>query len=953
MAQPASAGRDAERAAKEATRLLEVIRDLADELHPGATSAAPVTLDDALDRDLGFDSLGRMELLLRIERAFDLSMSEHDFATAETPRDLLRALAGAGGRHGAHAPPEVSEIALGEATVPHRAETLVEVLDWHVDAHPDRTHIHLYREDGEGDAVTYRDLKRAAERIAGGLQQVGVRSGESVAIMLPTGRDYFASFFGVLLAGGVPVPLYPPGRPTRIEEHLRRHADIVANSLAGVLITVPEAKRFGLLLRLRVQTLRTVATPNELTSASAGLAAPSPTAGDVAFLQYTSGSTGNPKGVVLTHGNLLANIRAMGAALEVEPTDVFVSWLPLYHDMGLIGAWLGTMHYAVPLVIMSPLSFLARPRRWLRAIHRYRGTMSAAPNFAYELCLKKVGDEDIRDLDLSSWRVAASGAEAVSPETVRHFCDRFRACGFRSEAMMPMYGLAESSVGLSFPPLGRGPLIDRIQRRPFTASGRAVPADETDADALRFVACGRPLPGHQIRVVDQANREVAERREGRLQFRGPSATGGYFRNADETRRLFRGDWLESGDLAYIADGDVYITGRTKDVIVRAGRNVYPAEIEETIGDLPGIRKGNVAVFGSIDADSGTERLVVLAETRKREAPALEELRAQINALATDLIDIPPDDVVLAPPNTVLKTSSGKIRRAASREVYEQGLTGKSRTAVRWQVTRLALAAAVPQMRRGLGVVASVLYGAYFWTLLGLLGCVAWPVIALLPPPSWRWIVMRSAARILMRAAGLTVAVEGLENLPPPAAACVFVSNHASYLDGPVLVATLPRRFAFVAKAELAPQIIAGIFLRRIGAEFVERFDKATGIADARRVSETAHRGRSLMFFPEGTIYRMPGLMPFHMGAFVSAVEAGIPVVPVAIRGTRSILRADTWLPRRAAITVVIDPPLEPGILETGPTAEPWSVALALRDAARRQILRRCREPDLAHERSQI
>ena len=456
MVQPASAGRDAEHAAETATRLLEVIRELANELHPGGISSAPITLDVALDRDLGFDSLGRVELLLRIERAFDASISEHAFATAETPRDLLRTLAGAGGRHGVYAPPDVSGIALGEATLPHRAETLVEVLDWHVASHPDRTHIHLYSEDGEGDAVTYRDLKRTAEGIAGGLQHLGVRPGESVAIMLPTGRDYFASFFGVLLAGGVPVPLYPPGRPAQIEEHLRRHAGIVANSLAGVLITVPEAKRFGRLLRSRVETLRTVATPDELTSASAGLAAPSLTAGDVAFLQYTSGSTGNPKGVVLTHGNLLANIRAMGEALEAEPTDVFVSWLPLYHDMGLIGAWLGSMHYAVPLVIMSPLSFLARPRRWLHALHRYRGTISAAPNFAYELCLKRVADEDIRGLDLSSWRVAASGAEPVSPETVRRFCDRFQACGFRPEAMMPMYGLAESSVGLAFPPLGRG-----------------------------------------------------------------------------------------------------------------------------------------------------------------------------------------------------------------------------------------------------------------------------------------------------------------------------------------------------------------------------------------------------------------------------------------------------------------------------------------------------------------
>ncbi len=942
-------------ATEAAARLLKVVGDVAAELHPHRTAAGPVTLDSGLAGDLGFDSLGLVELIMRVEQAFGVTLREQVFASAETPRDLLREVLGAGVPGGFRVLADVSEITLGTAeAAPLDARTLVDVLNWHALAHPDRPHIRFYSDDGEGEVITYGALKQAAERVAAGLQQRDMQPGEAVVIMLPTGRDYFFSFFGVLLAGGVPVPIYPPARPAQIEAHLRRHAGIVANCLAGILITVPEATRFARLLRAQVESLRTVVTPDELSSASGAFTGPALGAEDVAFLQYTSGSTGNPKGVVLTHGNLLANIRAMGEAVRAEPGDVFVSWLPLYHDMGLIGAWLGSLYFAALLVIMSPLMFLARPQRWLWAVHGHRGTLSAAPNFAYELCLSKIRDDAIKGLDLSSWRVACNGAEAVSPETVQRFCERFRGYGFRPETLMAMYGLAECSVGLAIPPPGRGTVIDRIERDPFMRSGRANPADETDARALRFAACGQPLPGHQIRIVDAAGRELPERHEGGLQFRGPSATSGYFRNAAESRRLFHGDWLESGDLAYIAGGDVYITGRTKDIIIRAGRNVYPAELEEAVGGIPGIRKGNVAVFGSTDPDSGRERLVVLAESRQKDPAALNAMRTQVNALAVDLTGVAPDDVVLAPPNTVLKTSSGKIRRAATREVYERGLIGKPRRAVWWQITRLALSGAVPQLRRTGRAVSWALYAAYAWGLIGLLVPILWVSVAVLPRVSWCWALSRRAVRLLARASGTPLMVQGLENLPPPDRACVFVSNHTGYLDGLVLIATLPRLFGFVAKAELTGSVITRVFLRRIEAEFVERFDKAKGADDARRMAHVVRSGRSLLFFPEGTFVRMPGLMPFQMGAFVAAAEAGVPVVPVAIRGTRSILRPDSWFPRRGAITVTVGLPIEPDALSAGTrAADTWSVALRLRDATRREILRHCAEPDLEHERSPV
>ncbi|MEE9139374.1 MAG: AMP-binding protein [Alphaproteobacteria bacterium] len=938
--------------AEATAKLLEVVERLATELHPHLKTAGPAALDSSLDRDLAFDSLGRVQLLARIEQAFDVVLPERVLVTADSPRDLLREVLRARGVSAASVAPEVREkVELGLAEpAPESAETLVDVLDWHVRAHPDRPHIQLYSDVGEGEVITYGALRQGAERVAAGLQRLDLQPGESVAIMLATGPDYFVTFYGVLLAGGVPVPIYPPARVTQIEEHLRRHVSIVSNCLAGILVTLAEAKPLAQLLRSQVETLRHVVTVEEVCTRAAAFSGPALHAQDTAFLQYTSGSTGTPKGVVLSHGNLLANIRALGEAVQVQPSDVFVSWLPLYHDLGLIGAWLASLYHSLMLVVMSPLAMLARPQRWLWAIHRYHGTLSGGPNFAYELCLRAIKDEDIAGLDLSSWRVAFNGAESVSPDTVARFCERFAKYGFRREAMAPAYGLAECTVGLAFPPLGRGPLIDRIERAPFQRDGRAIPAAEGAGNVRRFVACGLPLRGHDIRIVDSAGRELPEREQGRLQFRGPSATSGYFRNPEETRALFHDDWLDSGDRAYIADGEVYITGRTKDIIIRAGRNIYPDELERAVGAIAGIREGSVAVFGGADPETGTERLVVLAETEIEDPQTLDQLRARINAVATELIGQPPDDVVFAPPNSVLKTPSGKVRRGATREVFERGLLGKPRRTVWLQVTRLALAAVVPQLRRALRAVSALLYGGYVWILFGLLGVPVWLTVAVLPRPSWRWSVIRGGIRCLARASGTPLTVHGLENLPPRGQPCVFVANHASHLDGYVLAATLPRELGFVAKVELTESLITRVLLSRMNTEFVDRFDKEAGIAGARRVIQSAVAGRSLVFFAEGTFIRTPGLLPFHMGAFVAAVDAGIPVVPVAISGTRSILRSESWLPRRGAITVTIDKPIDPKTVEA---ADSWEAALKLREATRSRILRHCGEPDLEHVRPPI
>ncbi len=926
--------------------LLNTIKELVFELHPSWPKTRHISPESSLSRDLGLDSLARVELLARIEKSMGVILPEKIFIDAETPFDLWQEIVNAGAVFVSAPSVEIKVEQMGEAyDLPHSAKTLVDVLNWHVKNHPDRPHVRLYSDEGDGEVLTYRQLGEGAQAVAAGLQEKGLLPGDTVSIMLPTGQEYFFTFWGILLAGGIPVPIYPPFRLSQLEEHLRRHSTILKNCGAKMMILVPEARRFGQFLKAQVETMHTLTTVQELTSSGAIYKKFNPSMQDIAFIQYTSGSTGNPKGVMLTHANLLANIRALGEAVQVKSTDVIVSWLPLYHDMGLIGTWLSSIYYAALIVIMSPLGFISRPQRWLWAIHRWRGTISAAPNFAYELCLKRLTDEDVQGLDLSSWRAACNGAEPVSPNTVENFCRQFGRYGFRREALMPVYGLAECSVGLAFPPLNRGPIIDRINRDDFANTGHAIPSAGTDDNVLQFVACGRPLRGHEIRIVDAAGRELPERYEGRLHFRGPSATAGYYHNADETKKLFQGDWLDSGDMAYIANGDVFITGRKKDIIIRAGRNIYPQELEEAVGMITGVRKGNVVVFAAADKANQTEKLVVMVETREDDQQKLNALREEINAVAMDLVGTAADEVVLAPSGTVLKTSSGKIRRAANSSLYESGQIGRGHKAGWWQIVRIAASGIPPELRRMRHAGANGIYAAYCWILFLLMTPIVWLSVMLLPESRRRWALLRKLAKFLVRASFNSFFVQGTENLSGERS-CVLVANHASYLDGLIMVAALPLEFSFVAKVELGGNFLLRLFLKRIQTEFVERFDTMKGVEDARRIAAAARRGRSLLFFAEGTFTRIPGLRPFHMGAFEAAVEADIPVVPVAIRGTRSILRGESLFPRRGAVIVTIGKPVEPGSLQDAVTPDLWTTAIKLRDGAREHILRYCGEPDL-------
>ncbi|MCX7897666.1 MAG: AMP-binding protein [Rhodocyclaceae bacterium] len=931
-----------------ASRLLALVRTLAQELRKEAPEVRNLGLSAHLERDFGLDSLARVELFSRIEQEFGVTLPSAAFS-AETPADLLPLLKQAAAASPPLSPESESEkkprltAASPYLPPPPELATLPEILDWHDTHQPERTHLVLLAENGDSETLSFGQLAHEARCFAAGLLARGIEKGNRIALMLPTSLEFFVAFHGALYAGCVPVPLYPPTRPAQLSEHLRRIASILNNAQATWFVCDAHSRTFAEALLTNCPTLAGVDTVPAVRAAHP-LPAPMACKGeDLAFLQYTSGSTGDPKGVMLSHANLLANIRAMQRAAQVSETDVFVSWLPLYHDMGLIGAGLGSFVAGFLLVLMSPLSFLSRPVRWLRAISAHRATLSGAPNFAYEICATKIADAELAGLDLSRWRFAFNGAEPVSASTLDRFATRFAPYGFRRTALAPVYGLAECSVGLTFPPLGRAPRIDRIDRRLLSDAGLATPSTAPPPTSCEIVGCGHPLPGHEVRIVDAQGHPLPERHVGHIQFRGPSASPGYFANPAATARLVDGAWRNSGDLGYLADGELFVTGRDKDIIIRGGHNLHPQELETAIGRLAGIRAGNVAVFPATDPATGSEKLVVLAETREQDPRMRAQLRDEIDRLAIMLMGLPADDILLAPPGTVLKTSSGKIRRAACRAAYESGALHKTSTSWRWPMVELMIRAWLGRMRRILRDAARVSWGAWAWLVYLLLAPLFWFLIVMAPTRLSARQIARIGARLLLAASGLPVEQTGgkeLRALIAQGRPVVVVANHMSYLDGLLLTAILPPRFAFVAKQELSRHPLSSPPLKRLAALFVERYDASRSREDTLAAEARLAAGESIVIFPEGTFFEAPGLLPFRLGAFLIAARSNVPLVPVTIHGTRQILPGERRWPRWHPLRVHIDAPLLP-------IGKDWPAILQLRDKARAAILARLGEPDAA------
>jgi len=937
-----------------------------------------------LDRELGLGSLERVELLARLETAFGVRLPDRVVSEANTPEDLAKALLVV---PGAETLEDGAASALRAAITTqklHReakdagvfsAETLLDVLRYRATHDTERTHL-LITEETEGKersvTLTFGELYAAAQRCAAELARRGVPAGGRVALMLPTSRAFFVSYAGILLAGAIPVPIYPPFRADRIEEYASRQSAILRNAGVCLLLTFRQAEAVARLLKPRVHSLAEVADAEKLIDAADKAPPPSPGAlplhltgsrarkgNDIALLQYTSGSTGDPKGVVLTHANLLANIRAIGEVVELGPGDVGVSWLPLYHDMGLIGAWLTPLHFGLPLAVMSPLAFLRRPERWLRAFQKYGGTVSAAPNFAYELCVRKIADKDIQGLDLSSWRAALNGAEPVNPDTLNRFAERFARYGFRREAQLPVYGLAEASLAVTVPPLNRGPLIDRIERETFTAQGRAVAARADDASAISFVSSGKPIPRHEVRIVDSGGQEVRDRTEGFLWFRGASATSGYYQNAAATEQLLPmgpaasdGEfaWVNSGDRAYRADGEIYVTGRVKDIIIKSGRNLYPHEVEELAARAEGIRKGCIVAFGQKDEASGTEKLIVVAETREREAARRAAIVAAVTEQVSQGLGLPPDRVELIPPGSIPKTSSGKLRREETKQLYLAGKLSAGKAPAWVQIARLATASVARTagaeiwsgVRRGL----EILYGLYFGVVFLVWIIPTWTIVNFINDYRKAGRFTSAALKILFALIGCRVSVVGKEYVDAPGAK-VYAANHTSYFDVLALMLGLGVPYHFVAKMEVGRMPFIGTFLTKMKHTRFNRSDAGSRLRQMREMETLLREGESIFVFPEGTFTSEDGVRPFQLGAFKAAVDAGVPIVPVSLAGTRRFLRDGTYLPRPTSVTITVSPPIYPRVTSAAANAEEtsaWHELIRLRDTAREAIARHSGEP---------
>ena len=914
-------------------RLWRVISHFLTVLHSEHHRDPNFTLASRLNQDLGLDSLSRAELFTRIEHEFNVVLPNALLTESETIRDLIDGVLLVKAHPGSTAGQMLNLSALTpHADTPIDETTLLGVLNWHVNHHTERPHVILWDKRGRDSVIHYGQLASKARTVAGALLARGVVPGDRIALMLPTGADFLFAFFGILGAGCVPVPIYPPTRLSQIADHLRRQVGILDNADVAALVT----RGIATTLRVLVASLRFVCTVKDLTHDDHHSAFAAVQGSDLALLQYTSGSTGDPKGVMLTHANLLANIRETGRAASINSTDIAVSWLPLYHDMGLIGTWLGALYFGVPSVIMSPLTFLARPAQWLWAITRYRATISAAPNFGFDLCVRKVTDEAIRGLDLSSLRLLMNGAEPVSSKTVRQFTKRFHQYGFRPEAMTPVYGMAECALALTIPRSNRKPRVDRIHRKELTDYGVAIPQNSTEKGGIEILACGQPLSGHEIRVISPYGDELPERREGHLQFCGPSASNGYFRNKSATAALLNGRWRNSGDRGYISEGEIFVTGRSKDIIIRAGCNIYPHEIEEAVGNVEGIRKGCVAVFGCTGTESGTERLILVAETRETLPDQLNAIRNAIREVLNQYLDISADEIYLVPPHSVPKTSSGKVRRHQTRNLYQEGVLGQSHAGFR-QAIRFATETLTYQGRLILAQVARKIYGAYAATVVAIGVLLGLPWVWILPTLKLRWTVTRYICRIVLRLIGITIHVHGLGHIL--GLRCITVANHTSYLDAFLLCAILPDETTFVVKGELRDHWIISVILRKLGALFVERLQTSRGIEDNQTAVKRVLAGKRLHYFPEGTFSRRPGLVGFRMGAFVASTTTGMPILPIALRGARSILRDGSFRASFGSVEVRIGPAISP-------TGSDFESSARLRDDTRKWILQHCGEPDL-------
>ncbi|MCU1428628.1 MAG: putative fatty-acid--CoA ligase [Actinomycetia bacterium] len=520
------------------------------------------------------------------------------------------------------------------------------------------------------ERVAWRELHHDARAMAAALQRLGIAPRANVAILGPTTRSLVTAIQATWLCGAATVMLPLPMRLASIEDFVHQtRARIRASDAALVLVDRQLAAFLDPQPADPPIVLLDELVPGVSDDGAVDLAdtydRPADDPEALAILQYTSGSTSDPKGVMLPHRCVAANIDSILEAAELDPRrDVGVSWLPLYHDMGLIGLLATPMTTGMDLALAAPQDFLAAPARWMEWMAEYRGTATAGPNFAYALAARALRRMDT--LDLSAWRIALNGAEPIDPNAVASFVDAGARHGVKASSVFPAFGMAEATLAVTFVEPGMGLRVDTVDRRVLETDSYAAPVTDADANARHLARLGRAIPGIEIRICDAATGGVMRDREvGELEIRGTSVTPGYYKNAHATAAVFHDGWLRTGDLAYTVDGELVVCGRIKDLIILGGRNVYPQDVERAVADIDGVRAGNVIAFGT-EGRKGKEALVVVLEAKTDEEHAVRDAVANRVRAA---VGVPAEEVVLVRPGTLPKTSSGKLQRTLCRERY--------------------------------------------------------------------------------------------------------------------------------------------------------------------------------------------------------------------------------------------------------------------------------------------
>jgi acyl-CoA synthetase (AMP-forming)/AMP-acid ligase II len=527
--------------------------------------------------------------------------------------------------------------------------------------------------------VTWSEVRTRARRAAAALSAAGVERGDRVAIVLRTEPAFLDAFFGTLLAGAVPAPLYPPVRLGRMDEYLAATARMVSVCGARAIVAGGAVRRLLGEVVARARPPLGCLAADSLAAGGEELArAVGPD--DLALVQFSSGSTVDPKPVALTHGALAAHVETLLALLAPGDADALVSWLPLYHDMGLIGGLFGALAHPGPAVLIPPEHFLARPALWLRALSRHRGTIAAAPSFAYAYCVQRIRDADLAGVDLSSWRVALNGAEPVSLAVAREFQRRFAPLGFRPEALRPVYGLSEAALAVTFADPSPDPRSVRLDPASLAATG------EIRDGAREVASVGRPIPGVEVEIRDERGNPAGEDRLGRIWVRGPSVMSAYLGQADATARALDGGWLDTGDLGFVRAGELYVHGRAKDVIVVRGANHAPDEFEGALSHVPGVRPG-CAVAAGFDPDGRGEELVLLVERTRASRRGDDAVADAVRQAVTERTGVTPHTVVVLAPGCLPRTSSGKMRRAEAVRRWQRGALAPPRPVTAFAIAR--------------------------------------------------------------------------------------------------------------------------------------------------------------------------------------------------------------------------------------------------------------------------